>query len=207
MRAHLIRSYYWPHMKDSIRKFCGECLTCQRERARPLKHVGLSLFWHSKRPWRRICIDWLGGVLPECDGTHNKYLLTIVDTFTQFPIAIPMSTKDPEAVADVLLNQVFYAYDFPRWVHSNNAPEFVSEVMRVICERLGVHKGSISVGNPQSNAPVERFHAFLNTAFTLNLRDYTRWDETIPLLLFAFRVTPNEATDHSPFFLLYGNCL
>ena len=200
----LKRCFYWRKMKRYIRKFVRACVSCERRKRRPNAKVGLSQFVLANKPFERICIDYLGRRLPKTkEPGCYEYLLVIVDCFTRWPLAIPMKGMSAEELMDRLL-EVFYVYGFPKFVHSDNAPTLVNKAVERMYLNLGVKHRTIVTGNPQGNGPVERFNNFLNVMFTIMLPEYTAWDVTVEMILFAFRISPNEATGYSPFFALFG---
>eukprot|EP00794_Sanderia_malayensis_P004017 gene4017-4563_t len=56
----------------------------------------------------------------------------------------------------------------------------------------------------QTDGLVERFNATLAKGFSMYVSSHQKdWDKHIPLILFAYRVSPNATTGESPFYLLY----
>ena len=73
-----------------------------------------------------------------------------------------------------------------------------------MCKRWGIRKIETTGYQPQSN-PVERFHRYLNSAMTALHGDFgLDWDRYVDAAVFTYRVSLNDATGYSPFFLLYG---
>jgi hypothetical protein len=59
------------------------------------------------------------------------------------------------------------------------------------------------------NGSVERFHRYLNAAISQSLDvldkdDQRNWDEHVDSALFAYRTTPIDGLDVSPFEVMYG---
>ena len=70
---------------------------------------------------------------------------------------------------------------------------------------LGLAKYETTGYQPQANGQVERFHRFLGAALTVLARDNkANWDEFLPHVLFAYRVSTQRSTGYSPFRLMYG---
>ena len=168
-----------------------------------MKRVGLSQYLLAERPMERMCIDFLMTKLPESSEGHF-FLLVVICCFTRFPVAIPLRTQTKEELSEVLLNQVFYVYGFPRIIHSDNARSLCNEALGLLFSKMGVSRTTIAVQNPKGNAPVERMMPFFHSVFTKTLPQYNRWHAVVPLVLFAYRVARHETTGYSPFFLMYG---
>ena len=59
--------------------------------------------------------------------------------------------------------------------------------------------------HPQTNGLVERLNGTLVQSLSQYVScDQKDWDEHLPSVLLAYRVSPSEVTSDSPFFLLYG---
>ena len=60
--------------------------------------------------------------------------------------------------------------------------------------------------HPQTDRLVERFNATLCKGLSMYVSSHQKdWDKNLPLVLFAYRVSPNATTGKSPFYLLYGH--
>jgi hypothetical protein len=99
---------------------------------------------------------------------------------------------------------VFSHLGLPVAIHSDNEPNLVSAGLDEAFEKLGVRRSSVAVRHPQGNSPAERFMRYLNSSLAIMLPAYNAWPQTLPLILFAYRVLPQETTGFSPFFLMYG---
>src|SRR2546423_14061990 len=70
---------------------------------------------------------------------------------------------------------------------------------------MGAKKFETAPYKPTSNGSVERFHRYLNAAVCYALdNDIPSWDEHVDAALFAYRTTPIDGLDVSPFEVLYG---
>ena len=59
--------------------------------------------------------------------------------------------------------------------------------------------------NPQSNGFVETHNRVLKDQLVAYVNQFqTNWDEFLGIIAGAYRMTINEATGYSPFYLLYG---
>ena len=56
------RQYYWKGMNKDIRKYIGNCILCQREKAR-FQHYTLQMMEIPDRPFNKIVID----LITECE--------------------------------------------------------------------------------------------------------------------------------------------
>ncbi len=80
----------------------------------------------------------------------------------------------------------------------------LSNLMKEVCELMGIHRVNTTAYHPQTDGLVERYNRTLiemSKSVEKNGRD---WDTRLPYVLFAYRASLKESTKESPFFLLYG---
>jgi hypothetical protein len=150
-------------------------------------------------------VDLVGPFKPTPEG--HKFVLTIIDHFTRFPIAVPITGKDMVTVARALKTHLFMAYPFwPRKIISDKGTDFVNGVIKEVYKQLHVSTILTSHDNPQANQ-VERFHRYMNAAISMFIRkksDVCTWDQYVDSAVFVYRCSTNFTTGISPFYALYG---
>jgi transposase InsO family protein len=198
----LCKDFYWKKMTKHILAQRRRCLTCNRAVVRRHGNVGMSQYVLADTTGERWSIDFTGKNLPHTQEGH-KYLLVMVDNFTKFPFAFALKTKSPEEMVNVF-ESVFLYFGIPKIVHSDNENCFISDALSLFCKTLGVHRTTIAVLNPRANGLVERFNAYINGAMTKTLLAADKWDQAIPLMMWAYRVAPHSVTGYSPFFMMFG---
>jgi hypothetical protein len=149
-----------------------------------------------------VHIDVVSGFAETPEG--NDRILTMVDSFTRWPIAVPIPNESAKTVADALFRYLVTVHGCPERIVSDRAQGFVAEVIKNLCARMGVDKIATSGYMPWANGTCERFHRFLNAALTIYATDKTVWEPYVQAVVFAYRVSVSRATGMSPFFLCYG---
>ena len=77
--------------------------------------------------------------------------------------------------------------------------------MAQVLQQLGIGRIFSAPYHPQSNGKLEVFHIFLKpTLKKLCEKDHVNWDKYLNQVLASYRITPNQATAETPFFLVYG---
>ena len=151
----------------------------------------------------RIAFDILSFPEPTEDG--NTCVLVICDYFTKWSEAFALEDHKAATVADVLVTEVFLKLGIPRFIHSDQAPEFMSELMTELHSLLEIQRTRTCPYRPQSDGLVERFNRtlidMLSKFCNENLND---WDHHLPYLVSAYRATRNESTQCSPNLLMLG---
>lgn len=93
---HRISSiFYWPEMKQEVRRFVQACDSCQRNKAEHVQHPGLlQPLPMPRQAWTHISMDFIER-LPISQNLDT--ILVVVDRFTKYshflPLAHPFSAK------------------------------------------------------------------------------------------------------------------
>ena len=195
--------FWWPGMKQDVTRWCTHCDVCQRRKPRPgaqrsslhQEPVGI--------PMERLAFDILS--FQEETAQGNTCVLVICDYFTKWVEAFPLVDHRAQTVADVLVTEVFLRFGIPRFLHSDQAPEFMSELINELCELLEIQRTRTCPYRPQSDGLVERINRTLIDMLSKFCNErYDDWDRHLPYLLCAYRATVNESTGCSPNLLMLG---
>ena len=88
---------------------------------------------------------------------------------------------------------------------SDRGANFLSELVAEVCKLFDVKKMNTSGYHPQTNGLCERFNSTLIQMLAKTGDRFGQdWDKHLPYVLYAYRVSAQESTKESPFFLLYG---
>ena len=101
--------------------------------------------------------------IPVESSRGNSCILVISDYFTKWTEAFALQDHKAITVADVLVTEVFMRFGLPLVLHSDQGPEFRSDLMRELCELLEIKATHIihSPYHPRSDGQVERFNRTL----------------------------------------------
>ena len=195
--------YYWPRMAEDVKRWTNSCESCVKRKTPRKMNVGLTTDALATEPWAVVGIDLVGECIETTSG--NKWILTVTDHFTRWPIAVAIPDKKATTVARVLYEHLITEHGAPRKILTDQGKEFVNEAVGLMCKKWGIKKVETGGYNPQANGACERFHRWLNSAMTqLYDRKSPDWDEYLPAISFAYRVSQNDSTGYSPFFLNRG---
>ena len=197
---NLRQRYYWKNLTSDVRKFCKSCISCRLRKTVKPNRAGLTTPILAPYPFHTLGMD-IVGPLPETVNGH-RYILTVIDLFTRWPIAIPIVDRSTASIM-AALNKVLCVHSCPHVLLSDR--EFRIQVLKECCKKLGISKVESTKEHPQTNGHCERFHRYLNAALTIYSSKHKRdWDEYVDQILFAYRCSVNSTTGYSPFYLLYG---
>ncbi|GFW04467.1 hypothetical protein TNCV_878361 [Trichonephila clavipes] len=157
-------------------------------------------------PFERIAFDILGPLPRTASG--NKYLLVVMDYFTKWPEVYPIPDQEAPTVAEAIVQHWISRYGVPLQLHSDQGRNFVSAVLKGVCELLGIDKTKTTPLHPQSDGMVERFNRIiLNNLSLMVSKNQQDWDQKVPLFLLAYRSAVHETTGYSPSQMLFGQDL
>ena len=200
----IIRNFYWPNITRDIKEFVQRCLPCQvvHKTAKTNKAPMITTPIISQ-PFSQLAIDVVGPIDKSKKG--NSYILTVLDMATRYADAIPIPSIEAKRIATELM-KVMSHIGIPDKLLSDWGSNFVGKVMTQLCQSLNIKQIHSAPYHPQSNGQIERFHRSLKFMLQTILvdKEKDRWDEVIPVILFAYRSTPNRITGFSPFELVYG---
>lgn len=149
-----------------------------------------------------VFIDFVGPIPASAEG--HKYIFTSMCDLTKFLVAVP--TKDCTALtaAEALLENIICRYNFPSRLISDNASNFVSQIIKELTHLFAIKKIFSTAYHPQANL-VERAHRTLNAylrAFTTKNRD--SWHEFLKYATFAYNSSVHSVTGFTPHELCHG---
>ena len=188
-------------MIKDVTKWIDACHRCQRRKQHKPNRQGEQRSVLYTKPFEIVSIDLVGPLLENVD--NNKWILTIIDHFTRYPIAVAIPNKKEETVAKALKTHLFMAYPFwPKKIDSDRRSEFVNKALKLLYKQLGVKRILTAHDNAQANQ-VERFHKYMNAAIACFLQKKHRqilWEQYLDIAVYVYRCTVNNSTGYSPFF-------
>ena len=90
------------------------------------------------RRWERVAMDLLDMSITSAKGNH--YVLVMVDCFSRWTEACPLSDKTAISVADPFFSNIVCRFGMPSVIHSDQGREFENKVMHELCILGGSHK-------------------------------------------------------------------
>ena len=192
-------------MYRDIKRYCQGCLTCAlRKATQHTKRMGRH-FSQVTAPFERVFIDIVGASAYKKTSSGNTCILTMVDSFTNWPEAIALPDSKASTVAHAIWSTLICRHGVPKVIVSDRGKQFTSRILHHLNERLGTKAIFTTPYHPQGNGKVERFHRTLNNSLaTLVNKSHSNWDYHLDSVLFAYRTAILDFVNDSPFFLVYG---
>ena len=130
----------------------------------------------------------------------------MVDRFTRWPEAIPMSDATVKTCARAFLFNWVARFRVPADISADRGPQFTAHLWDMLVYLLGVRLHRTCAYQPQANGLVERFHRHLKSSLMARLKD-SIWIDALPFVLLGIRSTPKEDLKCSLAELVYGTPL
>lgn len=202
-RKMMSERYFWPAMNSVVANWVKACLGCQK--AKVIRHTKspIESFAVPKGRFDHIHIDIVG---PLPSSEDKSYLLTVVDRFTRWPEAYPLSDISAITVAKTFVEQYVSRFGCPLRITTDRGRQFTSRLFTEMTKLLGTHQIQTTAYHPQANGMVERFHRQLKEALKA-CGDTIRWTQRLPLILLGIRIAYKEEIKGSPAEMVYGQSL
>jgi len=197
----IISRYFWPSLKSDVRSWCQECIVCQQNKiGKHTKKQIHDLPFPTNR-FATIHMD-IVGPLPLTNNTHNenKYLLTIIDSYTRWLEAIPIADITAQTICKEFMLNWVSRFGPPLTLTTDRGSQFCSELAAKMVDMLGIHHIRTCAHNPRANGIVERAHRTLKAALKCRGKN---WLNQLPVVLLGMRMKPNE-NGTSPFSMVTG---
>ena len=168
----------------------------------PPEHQRYNVHPSAVAPGNRICIDIVGPLEESKQG--NTHILTIYDPFSHWPCAYAIKKQDAETVIACLQNSMS-TYSPPAELLSDRGKNFMSKAVADFLECMGTKKYSTTPYKPSSNGSVERFHKYLADALQMAVKQSPNtWEDHLDTVLYAYRSSPIDGLDITPFEVMFG---
>ena len=117
-----------------------------------------------------VSMDIVGGkgYLPE-NLRGNNYILTIIDCFTRYAIAIPLPDQLTSVVISAIIINLITVYGTARSILTDQGRNFESFEFLEFCNLFRIHKLRTISYHPQSNGVCARFNQTLKSGLRKTL--------------------------------------
>jgi hypothetical protein len=135
-------------------------------------------------------------------------MLVVVDNFTKWVEAAPVSMQDSTAAIN-FIKSIIFCFGVPHSIIIDNGMNFMSKEFKNYCESMGIKLKFASVAHPKMNGQVEKANGLICNGIKKRLlapheEAKHAWVDELPYLIWSLRTTPNAATQETPFFLFHG---
>ena len=116
-----------------------------------------------------------------------------------------MMDQKAATIAKIFVEELCCRYGTPKKILTDQGKNFMSVLLKEITDYLSIKKLRTSPYHPQTDGQTERYNRTLIEMLSCYVNKHqTDWDEYIKYCLFAYRMGVHEATQQTPFKMMYG---
>ena len=200
----LKRNYWWPGLKEDVKRYVQGCFKCQQNKVLHQRKAGeLHPLEIPQGLWQEISIDIIGP-LPKSNGMDA--IVVIVDRFTKM-IRLKATTTNVslEGIVKIYRDDIWKLHGIPRRILSDRGPQFASKFMEEFTRALGTKRQLSTAYHPQTDGQMERINqeigTFLRYYVNYQQDDWTNW---LAAAEFQYNDKRHAATGKTPFELNFG---
>ena len=198
----LKEKYFWVKMGRFVRALVKTCDLCQRTKYPNRNFEGPMVNIIPVSPRDLYAVD-IYGPLPK-GRKRNKYLFVVIDVFSKYVQAYPMTKPTSKNCLRALLNAYFPLCGKPKRVLSDHGSQFTSRQWKDQLSELEIQVIYSSVRRPQTN-PSERVMRELSRVFrTYCSENHGSWVELTPWINKWFNEIVHESTGLTPMEVHFG---
>ena len=187
-------------MSQDVQKAVQECERCILRKATGDTAPLVSI--HTSQPLELVCMDFL--TIEPCKGGIEN-VLVITDHFTRYAQAYTTPNQTAKTTAKILFENFILHYGFPACLHSDQGRNFESDVIKKLCNLVGMKKSCTTPYRAMGNGMLEQFNrTLLGMLGTLEEDQKKNWNLYVKPLIHAYNATKHESTGFSPFYLMFG---
>uniref|UniRef100_A0A3B3DC26 Integrase catalytic domain-containing protein n=1 Tax=Oryzias melastigma TaxID=30732 RepID=A0A3B3DC26_ORYME len=191
-------------METEVQAFHKHCVVCNLQKGKGTVKAPLQPILTSY-PLEIVGLDFLTLGRPN-DATQN--ILVATDLFTYFAWAIPTRDQTAQTTVKALWSHIIQPFGCPARFHSDQGPNFESDLVKQLCDTYGIAKSRTAPYHPEGNGNAERLNqTLLNMLRSLEQEKQDRWPNYLPELVHAYNNTPHSTTGYAPSYLMFGRHL
>jgi hypothetical protein len=118
--------HFWPTLKRDVWKWLADCPECELNKARQNTAHGLFSAHPSHAPRAKWCMDFQG---QGTALTGETEALALIDPISRYVVIIPLMDREAATWIQPFLDRVVFTFGPPDVLHSDAAPEFLSEAL------------------------------------------------------------------------------
>ena len=195
--------YTWPNLREDVTEYIRGCRNCAEQKLiRARTREPMLITDTPLDTFDKVSLDTVGPLRTTPDG--NRHILTIQDNLSKYCIGVAIPNIDATTIAHALAMNLYSLYGARRCILTDRGKAFVSKLMRKLSKIFKIKQVTTSGYRPQTNGALERSHAVLEAYIRQYSKDYDDWDRLLPYALFAYNTSVHEATNFTPYEIVFG---
>ena len=141
--------------KKDIFRLARACLVCQTSKVQKHTNYPVQVFEAPSGRFGHVHVDIVGPLLI---SQGCRYLFTMVDHWTRWPEADPMTDITAESCVSAMMSGWIARFGNPEVITTDRGQQFTSGLWQSFVRLLGSFALKTTSYHPQANGMVERFH-------------------------------------------------
>ena len=200
----LKRTYWWPGLKEDIKRYVQECFKYQQNKVQHQKKAGeLHPLEIPQGPWQEISIDI---IKPLPKSNKMDTIVVIVNQFTKM-IRLKATTTNVslEEIVKTYRDDIWKLHRVPRKILSDWGPQFASKFIEEFMKALGTKRQLLMAYHPQTDSQMERINQEIGM-FLQHYMNYQQddWMDWLAAAEFQYNDKKHAAMGRTPFKLNFG---
>jgi hypothetical protein len=202
--ARIKAQFYWPKMKEDIKKYVLQCIICQQ--AKSINVVPAGLLQPLPIPnhvWEDVAMDFITG-MPSSRGF--TVIMVVIDRLTKYSHFVPQkSDYSSKSVAEAFMEHVVRLHGMPKSIVSDRDKVFTSAFWKQLFKLQGTTLAMSTSYHPQMDGQSEA----INKCLEMYLRCFTfdnpkGWYKILVWTEYWYNTAYHTSAGMSPFKALYG---
>ena len=190
-------------MKGEATNLVRKCEKCQfnskLSHIPPYERITISGAW----PFDLWGIDIVGPF--PLATRQRRWIVVAVEYFTKWVEAEALASITSAAIESFVWKNIICRFGIPHALISDNGTQFASRKTVDFLSGLGIKNNFSSVSHPSSNGLAEVTNRTILEGLKRKAEENRKnWPDLLDEILWAYRTTPREATQQSPYSLVYG---
>ncbi|MCO5572721.1 hypothetical protein L7F22_026480 [Adiantum nelumboides] len=202
LKKVLLAGYVWPSMHADVQHWCRSCHNCQVNGNKKLLY-GPRQAVIANGPFEKWGIDAMGPLPRTANG--KLYILVAIDYMTRWVEAQSVAKVNEKTVSKFVYTHICCRFGTPLEIVSDNGPGFRRGLLTEVCEVLKISHRHSTPYYPQSNGLVEKANGIIAGIIRKMVESKPKhWDNFLDGAIWTYRTTYRDATQFTPFHLVYG---
>lgn len=200
-------SYYWPNMHREIYAHVTKCQLCRTIKpSNEQTKTTFGTYRDPERVGRMLSMDMIGP-LPAAKFSRHMHAVVVIDCFSRYTFTRSFTQATAAKLIQFLEEEVFYRFDTPEVIITDNGPQFKSKVFRTFLEKYRIRHHTTPYYHAQANqveATNKSIKTGLRALIATDQAEHTAWAAYLPRITMTLNTTPHTSTGFSPHRIVFG---
>ena len=196
-------TFYWPHLRQDVERFCTACEACQLRRRRTVyDNTVVHPIPRAGEAFDVMHADVLGPIDPP--SKQYKYILCVVCSYSRWVECVGLTSLSAQATVEAFL-KVFSRMSIPSVIVTDNGTNFSAGLTVEFHKMIGVCPRFITPSCAASNGLAERQIGNIKRCLHHVIKEVGgKWMNYLHLITWGLRDVPNSTTGVSPTQMVFG---